>query len=134
MHVKLRGLTDTKEGRLVVIAVVGGTLMIAVAVGNLLTAGAADSTAADVRELLRRDLAVVADEVIDRYPGSAEVIEAAAAEAVRDEPARVLGSTRPAGGPVVVAVQSGWGWHTRCIEAELRGDAVVLTYVSASPC
>ena len=131
---KLRGLTDTKEGRLVVIAVVGGTLMIALALGNLAMAGAADSVAADVRERLRRELAVVADDAIDRYPGSADLIEAAAAEAVRGEPARVLGSTRPDRGPVVVAVQSGWGWHVRCIEAELRGDAVVLTYVSSSPC
>ena len=76
---KLRGLTETKEGRLVVIAVVGGTLMIALAVGNLAMAGAADAAAADVRERLRRELAVVADEVIDRYPGSADLIEAAAA-------------------------------------------------------
>lgn len=131
---KLRGLTETKEGRLVVIAVVGGTLMIALAVGNLAMAGAADAVAADVRERLRRELAVVGDEVIDRYPGSADLIEAAAAEAVRGEPAQVLGSTRPDRGPVVVAVQAGWGWHLRCIEAELRGDAVVLTYVSSSPC
>ncbi len=131
---KLRGLTDTKEGRLVVIAVVGGTLMIAVAIGNLLVAGAADSTAVDVRERLRGELAVVADEIIDRYPGSADVIERAAAEAVQGESAQVLGSTRSDRGHVVVAVQSGWGWHIRCVEAELRGDAVVLTYVSSSPC
>ena len=130
----LRGLTETKEGRLVVIAVVAGTLMIALAVGNLVMAGAADAVAADVRERLRNELAVVPDEVIDGYPESAEVIEAAAAEAVQTEPAQVLGATRPDRGPVVVTVQSGWAWHIRCIEAELRGDAVVLTYVSASPC
>ena len=35
---------------------------------------------------------------------------------------------------VVVAVQSGWGWQIRCVEAELRGDATVLTYVRSRPC
>jgi hypothetical protein len=134
VHVQVRGLTETKEGRLVVIALVGGTLMIVVALGNLVMAGAADSAASDVRERLRHELAVVGDEVIDRYPESADVIEAAAVEAVRGEPARVLGTARPDDGPVVVAVQSGWGWQVRCIEAELRGDAVVLTYVRPRPC
>jgi hypothetical protein len=132
--VQVRGLTETKEGRLVVIAVVGGTLMIAAALGNLVMGGAADSTATDVRQRLRHDLAAVTDEVIDDYPGSADDIEAVAVEAVRGEPARVLGSTQPDEGEVVVAVQAGWGWHVRCIEAELRGDAVVLTYVRSRPC
>ena len=34
----------------------------------------------------------------------------------------------------VVAVQAGWGWQVRCVEAELRGHATVLTYVSTRPC
>jgi hypothetical protein len=132
--VQVRGLTETKEGRLVVIALVGGTLMIAVALANLAMAGAADGTADDVRHLLRRELAAVPDEAIDDYPESAGRIEAVATEALDDEPARVLGVAQPDDGEVVVAVQSGWGWHVRCIEAELRGDAVVLTYVRSRPC
>ncbi|HEX6421080.1 MAG TPA: hypothetical protein VFZ77_21430 [Acidimicrobiales bacterium] len=130
---RVRGLTDTKEGRLLVIGVVGGTLMIGAALGNLALADAADSTADDVRARLRRDLAAVTDEAIDAYPATAGTIEAAAAEAVRGEPVRVLGSAER-GGEVVVAVQAGWGWQVRCIEAELRGDATVLTYVRSQRC
>ena len=128
-----RGLTETKEGRLVVIAVVGGSLMIGAALGNLAMAGAADSTAEDVRRQLRHELATVTDDDITAYPGTAEAIEATAVEAVAGEPARVLGSARR-DDEVVVAVQSGWGWQVRCIQAELRGDATVLTYVHARPC
>jgi hypothetical protein len=131
--VRTRGLTDTKEGRFVVIALVGGTLMIAVTLGNLLMDGAADATADAVRDRLRRELSVVSDESIARYPASAEAIEAAAAEAVRGEPVRVLGTTAR-DGEVVVVVQAGWAWQVRCIEAELRGDATVLTYVRSQPC
>lgn len=131
---RIRGLTDTKEGRLVVVALVGGTLMIAVAVGNVLMAGAADSAAEDVRRHLRRELAAVSDEMIAGYPDSAEAIESLAVDALEGQRASVLGSARPDGQEVVVAVQSGWGWHIRCIEAELRGDATVLTYVEPRPC
>ena len=35
---------------------------------------------------------------------------------------------------VLVRVQSGWGWQIRCVEAELRGGATVLTYVRSQPC
>ena len=49
-------------------------------------------------------------------------------------PGRVLGSAQVDGDEVVVAVQSGWGWQIRCVEAELRGDATVLTYVRSRPC
>jgi type II secretory pathway pseudopilin PulG len=132
--VPIRGLTETREGRLVVIAVVGGTLMIAVAVGNVMMADAADSAAEDVRRHLRRELAAVTDEMIAGYPDSAEAIESLAVDALEGQRASVLGSTRPDGNEVVVAVQSGWGWHMRCIEAELRGDATVLTYVEPRPC
>lgn len=130
----IRGLTETREGRLVVIAVVGGTLMIAAAVGNVLMADAADSAAEDVRHHLRRELAAVTDEMIAGYPDSADAIENLAVDAVEGQRASVLGSARPDGHEVVVAVQSGWGWHVRCIEAELRGDATVLTYVEPRPC
>jgi hypothetical protein len=132
--VQLRGLTETKEGRLVVIAIVGGTLMIGAALVNLAMADAADSTADDVRRALRHELSAVSDEMIAGYPDSADAIEAVATDALRGEPARVLGSTQADGDEVVVAVQSGWGWQIRCIEAELRGDATVLTYVRPRPC
>lgn len=133
MLVRWSGLTETKEGRLVVIAVVGGTLMLGLAVGNLLVAGAADAAADDVRHLLRHELSTVSDETIAGYPDSAETIEELAVDAVADEPAQVLGSVER-DDEVVVAVQSGWGWQIRCIEAELRGDATVLTYVRHEPC
>jgi len=129
-----RGLTDTKEGRFVVIALVGGTLMLVVAVGNLLMAGAADSAADEVRTALRRDLAAVSDEMIEGYPATRQAIEDVAADAVAGGPGRVLGSAQVDEHEVVVAVQSGWGWQVRCIEAELRGDATVLTYVRSRPC
>jgi hypothetical protein len=131
--VRRRRLTDTKEGRLVVIALVGGTLMIAASLGNMALADAADDTARDVRANLRRDLATVSDDAIADYPRSAEAIETVAVESLAGVSARVLGS-RADGDEVVVAVQSGWGWQVRCVEAELRGDAMVLTYVRSRPC
>jgi hypothetical protein len=132
--VRLRGLTDSKEGRLVVIGVVAGTLLVAAAILNLTMGRQADATADDVRLSLRRELALVSDETIADYPDSAPTIERLAVKAVGDRPARVLGTARPDGEEVVVAVQSGWGWQVRCIRAELRGDATVLTYVAARPC
>jgi hypothetical protein len=127
-------LTDTKEGRLVVIALVGGTLMIAASVGNMALADAADDTAREVRTILRRDLASVPDEAIADYPRSADAIETVAVEGLAGVPARVLGSRADGDDVVVVAVQSGWGWQVRCVEAELRGDATVLTYARSRPC
>jgi hypothetical protein len=132
--VHLRGLTDTKEGRLVVIGVVGGILMLVATAGNMAMAAAADGTVDDVRRALRRDLSALSDETIDGYPETAESIERAADQALVDLPARVVGSASPDDDEVVVAVQSGWGWQIRCVKAELRGDATVLTYVTARPC
>jgi hypothetical protein len=132
--VRIRGLTDTKEGRLVVIAVVGGTLMIGAGLANLAMAGVADDTAEEVRGTLRRELAAVSDEMIASYPDSADAIEEVAVEALQGVSAQVLGSARPGDDEVVVAVQSGWGWQIRCVRAELRGDATVLTYVEPRPC
>jgi hypothetical protein len=129
-----RGLTDTKEGRLVVIAAVGGTLMIALAMGNLLLAGAADSAADDVRASLRHDLAVVSDEMIEGYPSTRDAIEQVAAAALADGQGRVLGVVGSDRDDVTVRAQVGWAWQVRCIEAELRGDAVVLTYIRSRPC
>jgi hypothetical protein len=129
-----RGLTETKEGRLVVLAAVGGTLMIALAIGNLLLAGAADSAAADVRASLRHELAAVSDEMLDAYPSTRDSIEDMAVAALADDRGRVLGTVRDDGDAVTVKAQVGWVWQVRCIEAELRGDAVVLTYAHARPC
>ena len=134
MATATRGLTDTKEGRFVVIALVGGTLMLVVAAGNLMMARAADSAADEVRTALRRDLAAVSDEMIEGYPATRQAIEDVAAEAVAGGPGRVLGSAQVDEHEVVVAVQSGWGWQVRCVEVELRGDATVLTYVRSRPC
>ena len=133
---RLRGLTDTREGRLVVICVVGGSLLLAAAAGNLAMAGAADRTADDVRRVLRRELSVVDDETLGEYPASAGEIEAVAVSALVGSSGRVLGSAQPGGedDEVVVAVQAGWAWQVRCIRAELRGDGTVLTYVDARPC
>jgi hypothetical protein len=97
-------------------------------------AGAADSAADEVRTALRRDLAAVSDEMIEGYPATRQAIEDVAAEAVAGGPGRVLGSAQVDEHEVVVAVQSGWGWQVRCVEAELRGDATVLTYVRSRPC
>jgi len=132
--VRIRGLTDTKEGRLVVICLVGGSLMLVVALGNMAMASNADDTAAEVRRALRRELAAVDDDTIAGYPQTAGEIEAVAVDALVGQPARVLGVDRPEPDAVVVAVQSGWAWQVRCIRAELRGDATVLTYVDAHPC
>jgi hypothetical protein len=132
--VGIRGLTDTKEGRLVVICLVGGSLMLAVALGNMAMASAADDTAGEVRRSLRRELAAVDDDTLADYPRTAGEIEAVAVDALVGQPARVLGVQRPEDDAIVVAVQSGWAWQVRCIRAELRGDATVLTYVDSRPC
>lgn len=116
------------------IALVGGTLMIAASVGNMALADAADDTAREVRTILRREMAAVPDEAIADYPRSADAIETVAVEGLAGVPARVLGSRADGDDVVVVAVQSGWGWQVRCVEAELRGDATVLTYARSRPC
>jgi hypothetical protein len=132
--VGIRGLTDTKEGRLVVICLVGGSLMLVVALGNMAMASAADDTAGEVRTALRRELAAVDDDTLAAYPQTAGEIEAVAVDALVGRPARVLGVDRPEDDAIVVAVQWGWAWQVRCIRAELRGDATVLTYVESRPC
>ena len=131
---QLRGLTDTKEGRLVVICVVGGSLLLAAAVLNVVMGRAADDTATTLRQSLRRELSLVSDESISAYPASATSIEELADKAVDGRGGRVLGTARPDGEEVVVAVQSGWGWQVRCIKAQLLGDATVITTVDARPC
>ena len=131
---QLRGLTDTKEGRLVVICVVGGSLLLAATVVNGLMGHAADETATSLRHSLRRELSLVSDESISEYPTSASSIERLADKAVDGRGGRVLGTAKPDGEEVVVAVQAGWGWQVRCIKAQLLGDATVITTVDARPC
>jgi len=132
--VALRRLTETREGRLTVIVVVGGTLLVAVSFANVWMANAIDDEADRVRAALRRELVRVDDAELAEYPGSAERIERLAADAVEDRAARVVGSERPDGDEVVVAVDVALGWQNRCVEAELRGNATVLTERSAGPC
>jgi hypothetical protein len=84
---------------------------------------------------LHRDLAAVADETLADYPDTQDTIEALAAEAVRGLPGRVVGSARPEeGDPVIVAVETRWGIQSRCVTAELRGAATVLTEVDSGGC
>jgi hypothetical protein len=134
VRVGIRGLTDTKEGRLVVICLVGGSLMLVVALGNMAMASAADNTAGEVRRALRRELAAVNEDTLAGYPQTAGEIEAVAVDALVGRSARVLGVDQPEDDAIVVAVQSGWAWQVRCVRAELRGDATVLTYVESRPC
>lgn len=131
---RLRGLTATREGRLVVIGLVGGTLMLVAGGLNVAAGRAADHTAGEVQRSLRRELSLVSDETLTGYPGTVGTIETMADRAIGSRPARLVGTARPDGEEIVVTVQSGWGWQVRCIRAELRGDATVLTEVTARPC
>jgi hypothetical protein len=124
---RVRGLTDTKEGRLTVIVAVGGTLLVAASFANVWMANAADDEADQIRRALRRGLSPVSDETLDAFPDSGPEIEDAVRQALADEPARLVRVTRPDGDEVVVAVESSWGWQLRCIEAEMRGGGTVLT-------
>ena len=115
--------------------VVGGTLVVGGALANVLMSNAADDHADDVRQALRHELAAVSDETLAGYPETREVVEASAELAVRDLPARVVGSVwRDDDQMVVVAVETRWGLQSRCITAELRGSATVLTEVDHGSC
>lgn len=129
-----RGLTDTKEGRLTIIVVVGGVLLVAASFANVWMANGADDEADGVRRALRRGLASVPDQVLDDFPDSTPEIERAAARALRGRPGRLVDVSQPDGDEVVVAVETSWGWQLRCVEAELRGDATVLTDHESGPC
>jgi hypothetical protein len=134
--VSLRELADTKEGRLTIIVIVGGTLLVATAFANVWLANAADDQADRLRAALRRDLAAVSDDQLAAYPESLPAIEEAtrAALAGAEEGGRLVRIDRPDGDEVVIAVESGIGWQRRCVEAELRGDATVLTAHDPGPC
>ena len=130
----VRGITETKEGRLTVIVTVAGTLLVATAFANVWMANKADDEADRVRRALRGGLAPVQDTALDEFPDSAPVIETAARGALADEPARLVRITQPDDNEVVVAVETSWGWQLRCVEAELRGGGTVLTDPHSGPC
>jgi hypothetical protein len=130
----VRGITETKEGRLTVIVAVAGTLVVAAAFANVWMANGADGEADDIRRVLRRDLTQVPDPVLDAFPESGPTIEEAVRRSLADEPARLVRITRPDDDEVVVAVESSWGWQLRCVEAELRGGGTVLTDHDTGPC
>ena len=129
------GLTETKEGRLAIIVVVGGVLVAGGTLANAAMNNVADDRAERIRAALRQDLVSVSDETLGDYPDTRDSIESRAAGAVRDRPGRVVGSARPdEGDPVIVAVETRWGIQVRCVTAELRGDATVLTEVHSGGC
>jgi hypothetical protein len=130
----VRGITETKEGRLTVIVTVAGTLLVAAAFANVWMANKADDEADRVRRALRGGLAPVQDTTLDEFPDSVPVIEAAARRALADESARLVRISQPDDDEVVVAVETSWGWQLRCVEAELRGGGTVLTDPRTGPC
>jgi hypothetical protein len=132
----VRGITETKEGRLTVIIVVGGTLLVAAAFANVWMANAADREADQIRRSLRSGLASVTDTSLVEFPDSGPAIGEVASRVLAgdDERGRVVGVTQPDGNEVVVAVETSWGWQLRCIEAELRGGGTVLTDHHTGPC
>jgi 4-amino-4-deoxy-L-arabinose transferase-like glycosyltransferase len=130
----VRGITETREGRLTVIVVVAGTLLVVAAVANVWMANAADAEADEIRRSLRRGLAAVSDQTLDDFPDSGPTIEDAVGRALDDEPARVVRLTQPDGDEIVVAVETSWGWQLRCVEAELRGGGTVLTDHDTGSC
>jgi hypothetical protein len=134
LPVGVRGITETKEGRLTVIVAVAGTLLVTVAFANVWMANKADDEADRVRRALRGGLAAVPDAALDGFPDSGPTIEAAAHRALADEPARLVRIDQPDDDEVVIAVETSWGWQLRCVEAELRGGGTVLTDPRTGPC
>jgi hypothetical protein len=115
--------------------IVGGVLVVGGTLANVAMNNAVDERAEDIQRALRHDLVAVSDETLADYPESRESIQSRAVEAVRDLPGQVVGSARPdQGDPVIVAVETRWGIQARCVTAELRGDATVLTEVHAGDC
>ena len=129
-------LADTKEGRLTIIVVVGGILLVALSFLDVWLANTADDEANEVRVALRRELAGVDDATLDAFPDTGQEIADDAAQALADAGlgARVTRVERPDRDEVVVAVETGMAWHPRCVEAELRGDGTVVTHRYAHPC
>ena len=115
--------------------IVGGFLVVGGILANMAMNNVVDDRAERIRRALRHDLVAVSDETLADYPESRDSIESRAVGAVRDLPGRVVGSARPGDGdPVIVAVETRWGIQARCVTAELRGDATVLTEVHSGGC
>jgi hypothetical protein len=142
----LRGLTATREGRLAVIIVVAGVLVVGLRTADVVAAHKADDMADDIRRSLRTELSPLPDDAIAAFGvGSSEsgsesggtgAVEAAAERALRHHTARLLaiGASDDTAPPLVLVVETGWGWQARCIRAELRGHGTVLTTVRRSHC
>jgi hypothetical protein len=137
----LRGLTETREGRLAIIIVVGGVLVVGLRLADVIAAHRADDAADDVRRALRTELSSLSDEQIatftaDESDGADGVVENAAERALDHRPARLLaiGATEDTSPPLVLVIETGWAWQARCIRAELRGHGTVLTEVRRSHC
>jgi hypothetical protein len=132
----LRGLTDTKEGRLAIIIVVAGVLVVGLRLADVVATHRADAAADDVRRALRTELRPVPDDELAAFGDDSSGVEDAAARALRHQPARLLavGAAEDTTPPVVLVVETGWGWQARCIRAELRGHGTVLTEVRRSHC
>ena len=115
--------------------IVGGLLIVGGTLANMAMNNVVDDRAERIRQALRHDLVAVSDETLADYPASRDSIESRAAGAVRDLPGRIVGSARPdEDDPVIVAVETRWGIQARCVTAELRGDATVLTEVHSGGC
>lgn len=130
------GLGDTRESRLTVIVVVGGTLLVALSFLDVWMSNAADDEADEIRTTLRRELAAIPDATLADFPETADELAERAQAALVDAglPGRVARVERPDRDEVVVAVESGLAWHPRCVEAELWGDRTVLTHRRGRPC
>lgn len=139
----LRGLTATREGRLAVIIVVAGVLVVGLRLADVVAAHKADDMADEIRLSLRTELSPLADEDITAFGTRSDsgsdgtgAVEAAAERALRHRTARLLaiGASDDTAPPLVLVVETGWGWQARCIRTELRGHGTVLTTVRRSHC
>jgi len=130
-----RGLTESRDGRLAVIVTLAGTVLVGASFLNVLGNNAADRRADDVRHGLRTELAELPDDAELTFPVDTGPIEAAVAQGLDGRRGRLVAIGRPDHRRMtVVAVETGWTWWLRCVRAELRGDATVLTRVAPGPC
>ena len=132
----LRGLTDTREGRLAIIIVVAGVLVVGLRLADVVATHKADDAADDVRRALRTELRPLPDDELVTFASDSSPVQDAAERAVRHQPARLLaiGAPEDTAPPVAVVVETGWAWQARCVRAELRGHGTVITEVRRSPC
>lgn len=128
-------MTETRDGRLAIIVTIAGTVLVGASFVNVLGNNAADDRADDVRLGLRTELTELPDDAELTFPVDTGPIEAAVAQALDGRRGRLVAIGRPDHRRMtVVAVETGWTWWLRCIRAELRGDATVLTRVAPGPC